>query len=466
MSQRFDAIVIGAGISGETCAHRLSHAGMRVALIERDRIGGETAYWASIPSAPLFGPANPRWRAQQAAGIASPAIGWPRSLLSREAVLRYVQEAAQIDALAREGGAFFSAEARLAGPGRVEVGAQQLEAAHIVIATGSAPRIPAIPGLATVGFWTNREATLSLSVPPTVVMLGGEAQAIELGQMFRLSGADVTLITQHAGLVRHEDPEIGQLLVQHLQQHGIRVLLGRAVVRAERADDEGCALTLDDGSLARGHQVVVASGRIPRTDGLGLEQAGVQLGPRGGVLVDECCRAAAGVWAVGDVTGVVPLSHVAQYQARVAADAILGRVNPADYVAVPRVYFTDPQVAATGLTRAQIRQQGLNALAVTMDLAEPRERRGHSPAAHQLTGERLTLHADRMRGILVGAWAVAPEAGEWIQFAALAIRAAIPLAVARDMLEQFPAFGDVYLSAIDRLTGGMTMPPTGASSTT
>jgi len=465
MSQRFDAIVIGAGISGETCAHRLSHAGMRVALIERDRIGGETAYWASIPSAPLFGPANPRWRAQQAAGTASPAVGWPHSLLSREAVLRYVQEAAQIDALAREGGAFISAEARLAGPGRVDVGAQQLEAAHIVIATGSAPRIPAIPGLAAVDFWTNREATLSDAVPPTVIILGGEAQAIELGQMFRLSGADVTLITQHTGLVRHEDPDIGQLLVQHLQQHGIRVLLGRAIVRAVRADDEGCALTLDDGSLARGRQVVVASGRIPRTDGLGLERVGAHLGPHG-VVVDECCRAAAGVWAVGDVTGVVPLSHVAQYQARVAADAILGRAHPADYVAVPRVYFTDPQLAATGLTRAQIRQQGLNALSVTMDLAEQRERRGHSPAAYQPPGERLTLHADRTRGILVGAWAVAPEAGEWIQFAALAIRAAIPLAVARDMLEQFPAFGDVYLSAIDRLIGDMTMTSSGASSTT
>jgi dihydrolipoamide dehydrogenase len=463
MGERFDAVVIGAGISGETCAHRLRHAGMRVALIEHDRIGGETAYWASIPCAPLFGPANPLWRAQQAAGIASPAIGWPRGLLSREAVLQYLQEAAQIEALSREGGAFFRGEARLAAPGRVEIGPQQLEAAQIVIATGSAPRIPAIPGLAAVGFWTSREATMAGAVPPSVVILGGEAQAIELGQMFRLFGADVTLISRHGVLVRHEDPDVGELMAQHLRQQGIRVLLGRAVERAERADDEASALTLDDGARVRGHQVVVASGRVPRTDGLGLERVGAQLTPRG-IQVDAYCRAAEGVWAIGDVTGVAPLSHLAQYQARVVADAMLGRAHPADYVAVPRVLFTDPQVAATGLSRAQLREQGLDALTVTMDLAEHRGRHGDHGApvaAHHPAGERLTLHADRTRGVLVGAWAVAPEAGEWIQFAALAIRAAIPLAVARDMLEQFPAFGDVYVSAFDRLIGNGTPPLAG-----
>jgi len=457
MSERFDAIVIGAGISGETCARRLTHAGMRVALVERERIGGECAYWASIPCAPLLGPANPLWRAQQLAGVVSPALGWPRSLLSREAVLAYLQEAAQINAMSREGGAFILGEARLAGPGRVDVGPLQLEAAYIVIATGGAPRIPAIPGLAAMGFWTHREATTAAAVPPTVVVLGGEAQAVELGQMFRLCGAEVTLITQRSGLFAHEDPEIGQLLVQHLQHHGIRVLLGCAVVRAERHADEMCELALADGSQVRGRQVVVATGRVPRTDGPDLERVGVRMGPEG-ILVDDSCQAAEGVWAVGDVTGVAPLSHLAQYQARVAADAILGRAHPADYVAVPRVLFTDPQVAATGLTCAQLRAQGLDICTVTVDLAERRRQQGRaSPPSYHPPGERLTLHADRTRGILMGAWAVAPEAGEWIYLAALAIRAAIPLAVVRDMLEQFPAFGDVYLSAIDQLLGDLRL---------
>jgi pyruvate/2-oxoglutarate dehydrogenase complex dihydrolipoamide dehydrogenase (E3) component len=462
MSERFDVIVIGAGISGETCARRLRHAGMRVALIERDRIGGECAYWASIPCVPLLGPANPLWRAQQAAGIASPALGWPRprSLLSREAVLLYLQEAAQFDAVTREGGVFISGEARLVGPGRVEVGPQQLEAAHIVIATGGAPRIPAIPGLAEMGFWTTRQATTAAAVPQGVVILGGDAQAVELGQMFRLCGAEVTLITHHSDLFDQEDAEIGQLMIAHLQQHGIRVLLQRTVVRAAREGDATCVLTLDDGAHVRGRQVVVASGRTSRTEG--LDRAGVQVGPHG-ILVDAYCRAAEGIWAIGDVTGVAPLSHLAQYQAHVAADAILGRAHPAEYLAVPRVLFTDPQVAATGLTRAQMREQGLNALTVTMDLAERRRQQGRPAAAYQPPGERLALHADRTRGVLVGAWAVSPEAGEWIQLAALAISAAIPLAVAHDMLEQFPAFGDVYLSAIDQLLRDLT--PLGASST-
>jgi len=479
MSERFDAIVIGAGISGETCARRLAHAGMRVALVERERIGGECAYWASIPCAPLLGPANPLWRAQQLAGVASPALGWPRSLLSREAILTYLQEdAAQINTMTtRTGDTFILGEARLAGPGRVDVGPLHLEAAHIVIATGGAPRIPAIPGLAAMGYWTPREATTATAVPPSVVVLGGEAQAVELGQMFRLCGAEVTLITQRSGLIDHEDPEIGQLLVQHLQEHGSRVLLGRAVVRAERgADgaDETCQLVLADGARVRARQVIVATGRVPRTEGLGLERAGVRVGPRG-VLVDDSCQAAEGVWAVGDVTGVAPLSHLAQYQARVAADAILGWAHPADYVAVPRVLFTDPQVAATGLTCAQLRAQGVDALSVTVDLAGPRRQHGqlrHAPPvastpSYQPPGERLTLQADRTRGILVGAWAVAPEAGEWIYLAALAIRAAIPLAVVRDMLEQFPAFGDVYLSAIDQLLAALSgnPAPQGASST-
>ncbi len=209
-------------------------------------------------------------------------------------------------------------------------------------------------------------------------------------------------------------------------------------------------LTLDGDTRVRGRQVVVAGGRAPCTAELGLDRVGVQLGPRG-IVVDEYCRAAEGVWAIGDVTGVAPLSHLAQYQARIAADAILGHPHPADYVAAPRVLFTNPQVAVTGFTRAQLREQGVDLLTITVDLPEQSEHWEASAAAHALPSGLLTLHADRARGVLVGAWVVAPDAANWIQFAAIAIRAAIPLDVARDMLQQFPAFGDVYLFAIDRL---------------
>ncbi len=165
------------------------------------------------------------------------------------------------------------------------------------------------------------------AVLPRVVILGGDAQAIELERMFRHFSTEVTLISRHDELVHHEDPEIGQLMTQHLHQQGVRVLLGRAVARAERADDDECAITLEDDTYARGRQVVVAGACMPRTEGLGIERVGARLGPRG-VVVDEYCRAAEGVWAIGDVTGVSPLSHVAQYQARIVSDAILGHAHP------------------------------------------------------------------------------------------------------------------------------------------
>jgi dihydrolipoamide dehydrogenase len=452
MSERFDAIVIGAGIAGETCARSLWTAGKHVSLVERERIGGECAYWAAIPSESLLGPANARRRAQVAAGIASPSLASLWGLVSSDALLAYVQEAAQVEAIEREGGIFISGDAHLLGPGRVQVDGRELEAPHVVIASGSEPAIPAISGLAEAGYWTNREATTAEAIPQSVIVLGGESQAVELGQRFRLFGAEVTLITQQEHLLAHEEPALGGLLAQHLHQQGLRVVPGRTVLRVERGQDPAYILTLDDHTQVRGQALVVATGRRPRTQGLGLEQAGVQIGPQG-IMVDETCRAAEGIWAVGDVTGTAPLSHMAQYQARLAADDMLGHAHPAHYRSVPRVLFTDPQVASTGWTTTQPNDSQTpisgDITSVTVDL---KEHASHTPASagHDLGG-KLTLVMDARRDVLVGAWAVAAEASAWIQLAELAIRAEIPLGVFRDVLEQFPTSGEAYLTALDRL---------------
>lgn len=466
--EHFDAIVIGAGISGETCAHRLRMGGMRVALVEREYIGGECAYWATLPTATLMGPANARWRAQALAGIASPALASPRSLTTSDILFSSLDEVAQVAAIEKEGGTFIRGEAHFTGRGQIEVGTRRLEAPHIVIATGSEPAIPPIPGLSEVGYWTNREATTATAIPQRVVILGGEAQAVEIGQMFRLYGAEVTLITRRDHLLATENSEIGKLLAQRLRRQGMRVLVKRSVVRIWRDEEQAFVVTLDDDNTEiHAQALVVATRRYPRTRDLQLENAGIQAGIQSGgaaggaaIVVNETCRAADGVWAIGAVTSSGQLSHLAQYQARLAADDILGHPHPAHYGSVPRVFYTDPQIAVTGWTKspangkkqeeiAEIAEVAATAIvSVAVDL---REHKSQPAAVGRAERGKLTLIADASRGTLVGAWAAATDAGEWIQLAALAIRAHLPLDELRDTLEQFPPFGEVYLSAVDRL---------------
>ena len=448
MIEHFDAIVIGAGISGETCAHRLRLGGMHVALVEREHIGGECAYWASMSTSTLLGPANANWRAQALSGIASPAIASPRSLTSSEILLSSLDENTQIDAIVKEGGTFMHGEAHFIGHDQIEVDHRQLQAPHIVIASGSAPSTPQIPGLSEVGFWTTREATTATAIPQSIIILGGEAQAIEIGQMFRLYGAEVNLITRRNHLLADENPEIGKLLAQHLRRQGVRVVLGRTVLKVGRDDDHACVVTLDDGNEVHAQALVVAPRRHPRTQGLGLEMVGIEPGVSG-IVVDGTCRAAEGVWAVGSVTGIAQLSHMAQYQARVAADDILGQPHPAQYHSVPRVLYCDPQIAVTGWTgRRADGKRSPEIVSVSVDL---HEKKSHPTSARLAESGKLTLFADTTRGTLIGAWAAAIEASDWIQLAVLAIRSEIRLDVLRDTLEQFPPFGEIYLSAVDQL---------------
>jgi dihydrolipoamide dehydrogenase len=446
--ERFDAVVIGAGPGGEVAVSRLAAAGLRVALAERELIGGECAYWGCIPSKTLLRPAEVRVQATRTAGTGEPPQRWPEIAAYRDFMIRHLDDARQVEGYRSDGVAVHKAPARIAGPGRVEVGGAVLRTERIVVATGSEAALPPIEGLRRGEVWTNREATTFERVPEDVVVLGGGPTGLELGQMLRRYGARVTVVEAGERLLAREDPAVGELIGRALAEEGIDVRVG---ARAARVEAEGArrVVRLDDGERLGAEQLLVTTGRRPRLEGLGLESVGVEAG-RAGVGVDERCRAGEGVWAVGDVTGVAAFTHVAKYQARVACEDILGRPARADYRAIPRVVFTDPEIAAVGLGESVARSRGIEVAVVRIDLPEL--------LARPWTYERdprgeLTLVADRARGVLVGAWAVAPLASEWIHHAVLAIRAEIPLATLLDTPAQFPTYAEGYVAALERLAG-------------
>ena len=447
MTNHVDVAVIGMGPGGEVAAGRLLAAGRRVAVIERELIGGECAYWACIPSKTVLRPPEAAGGVDRAAGAQGAGLNWPAARDYRDYMARHLDDARQVSGYRDAGALVLRGEATISGPGRITVAGRELTADHVVVATGSEALIPPIEGLGRVPVWTNRETYTAAELPGRAVIIGGSAVGVETAQFLRGFGAQVALVQRGGRLMDREEPRVGDLVGRRLREAGVDVRLGSEPVRARR-DGPDAVLDLADGGSVRGDVLVVATGRTPRTSGLGLEQAGVRIAGSGGIVVDEHCRAADGVWAVGDVTGVLPFTHVAKYQARIVADAIAGRPRAARYEGIPRVVFADPEIAAAGLTQAQAGRQGLRTVSAEVDLAESiarpwtyeRDPRGH-----------LGLLADRDRRVLVGAWAVAPQAGEWIHQASLAIRAGIGIDVLLDQVAQFPTYTEGYLAALEAL---------------
>ncbi|WP_100497900.1 dihydrolipoyl dehydrogenase family protein [Geodermatophilus chilensis] len=447
MAEQFDVIVIGMGPGGEVAASRLLKAGKRVAVVERELIGGECAYWGCIPSKTLLRPPEARGGVERAAGVGGAELDWADTCDYRDYMIRHLDDTAQVAGYEKQGATVVKGAARLTGPGTVDVEGRELSAEHVVVATGSEPVLPPIDGVEEVGAWTNREATTLREIPRRVLMLGGSAVGIELGQFLRRYGADVTIVEVAPRLLGREDPRLGELVGDHLARDGVHVHTAVTPKRVRRAGQE-TVLELEDGAELRGDVLIAGTGRRPRTEGLGLEAAGVELGAKGAVPVDEHCRAAEGLWAIGDVTGTMQFTHVAMYQARIVADTILGKPRRARYDGIPRVIFSDPEVAAVGLTTEEAGQQGLPVVSAEIDLshtiARPwtyeREPRGY-----------LGLLADPERRVLLGAWAIAPQASEWIHQAALAVREQIPVDRLLDQVAQFPTYTEGYLKAMEEL---------------
>jgi pyruvate/2-oxoglutarate dehydrogenase complex dihydrolipoamide dehydrogenase (E3) component len=447
-----DVVVVGLGVGGEEVAGRLAEAGLAVVGIEANLVGGECPYWGCVPSKMMIRAANLLAETRRVDGIAGHATATPdwapvARRIRDEATADWDDKIA-VDRFVGKGGRFVRGRARLDGPGQVVVddGTRLAAARAVVLATGQVPAIPPIEGLAGTPYWTNRQAIEASELPDSLVVLGGGAIGLELAQAYRRFGVEVTVVEAAGRLLPLEEPEASALVDSVLAAEGFTIHTG---VAARRVDHDGSRfrITLTDGAELTAPRLLVSTGRRADLTGLGVDTVG--LDPRArAVAVDERLRAGERLWAVGDVTGRGAFTHVAMYQAGIAVRDILGEPGPpADYRALPRVTFTDPEVGAVGLTEEQARETGVRVAIGTTEV--PSSARGW---IHKAGNEGLVkLVADAERGVLVGATSAGPAGGEVLGMLALAVQAQVPVETLRHMIYAYPTFHRAIEDALRNL---------------
>ncbi len=430
-------VILGGGSTGEAAAGALRtlEPETPITLFEPGLVGGECSYYACMPSKSLLRPPEAIAAARLVPGAAEAVTGTidvERAFWHRDQVTGNLDDSSQGEWLADRDIELIRGRARVSGPGEVEAGDRTVGFARLLVATGSVPTIPPIPGLDDVGYWTNREATSTHEVPGRLIVIGAGPVGCELAQAFGRMGSTVTLVDLSDRLLAHDHPDAGKLIADVLEGEGIALRLGAEIERFE----PGMRMRLGGGETVTADRILVATGRRANVEGLGLESLGVTISERG-VEVDERLRAAENVWAAGDVTGIAMFTHVGKYQARIAAADMAGREARADYRAIPAVTFTDPQVASVGDTSGEGTVVGERGSVARLSTYERPKRPGF-----------LKVFADPGRRVLVGAVAVGPEAGEWLGQLTLAIRAEVPVDVLLDTIQPYPTFSEAVQFAV------------------
>jgi len=437
MSERAEVVVLGMGPGGEDVAGKLAGEGVDVIGIDHSLVGGECPYWGCVPSKMMIRAGNLLAEGRRIPGMAGSATVTP----DWEPVARRIREEATdnwddhvaVERFTKKGGRFIRGTGRFEAPGKLNVDGTIVEAPKVVVATGTVPAIPPIPGLSDVHYWTNHHAIEADRLPRTLTIMGGGAVGLELGQMFARFGVSVTIVEAMERILPPEEPESSALIAEILQREGVAVRTGVKVVGVSM-DGDDIAVSLEDGSKVTGEKLLVATGRRALIKELNVGAIGIDESAR--VLpIDEHCRVTDGVWALGDVTGKGPFTHVSMYQANIVFHDVLGRpIHAADYHALPHVTFTDPEIGSVGMSEQAARDQGIN---VRVGMSQvPSSARGW---IHKVGNEGfIKLIEDKDRGVLVGATSAGPTGGEVLSMLTLAVHANITVEELRRMIYAYP----------------------------
>jgi pyruvate/2-oxoglutarate dehydrogenase complex dihydrolipoamide dehydrogenase (E3) component len=456
LSQEFDVVCLGGGVAGEAIAAGLRNSGLTLAVVERELVGGECPYWGCVPSKALLRSGETLSEADRARVLAASRVEWtvdfPKVSKRVLWMARDLDDSKSAAALEATGARLFRGEGRVEDLHTIDVGGERLTARRaVVIANGSTAAIPPIPGLDSVDFWTNRQAAIPRELPASLAILGGGAIGVELGQAFARLGSKVTVIEAGPTFLGLEEPEAGAALRPHLEADGITLMIGDPCVAVEKQSagsshqPSAVVVHLKSGAAVSAGRLLVATGRRPNVEA--WRAAGLAQTERGWLKVDSATlEVRPGIFGAGDVTGLGGFTHLAYYHGQIVARRLRGIDARADHTAVPRVTFTDPEIASVGLSEAAARARGIDVVVATADPAETA--RG---SIHDFHTGALKLVADRERCVLIGATLVTPRAGEILGELVLAIKVGVPLTALTDVIHPFPAFNRVLGKSLGEL---------------